>query len=234
MSESMAQVAVESTAANPTALKSTGVQAPVPPAVRRPIRRGSARLAAIVAPLAVAVVAGCASFGKPVNQEVALRVTEGGERAEANCVVSNDLGTWSVVAPVVLGVTRSEKPLEVECSTPEGLKAVRVFNSVRFGELPGGQSAYAYPDELELALARPDRLQTTGVSAPEFSMRNVTTFPVHSFATNRNRPEGASAKPRGTNPPDGSYSMTSSRQVSGSLFIAINTLSFRSPGGSAK
>ncbi len=159
MSESMAKVAV----------KSTAVKATVQPAVRRPIRRAAGRLAAFAAPLVVAAVAGCASYGKPVNQEVALRVTEGGERAEASCVVSNDLGTWTVVAPVVLGVTRSEKPLEVECSTPEGLKSVRVFNSVRFGELPGGQSAYAYPDELELALARPERLQTTGVSAPAFA-----------------------------------------------------------------
>src|SRR5690606_1179680 len=49
------------------------------------------------------------------------------------------------------------------------LKAVRIFNSIRFGELPGGQTAYAYPDELELELARPDRLQTTGVSVPAFA-----------------------------------------------------------------
>jgi hypothetical protein len=164
MSESMAKVAVKS-----TAVKSAAVNAPVQPAARRPHRRAAGRFAALAAPILVAAVAGCASYGKPVNQEVALRVTEGGERAEANCVVSNDLGTWSVVAPVVLGVTRSEKPLEVECSTPEGLKAVRVFTSIRFGELPGGQTAYAYPEELELALARPDRLQTTGVSASAFA-----------------------------------------------------------------
>ena len=159
MSESMGQVAV----------KAPAKQATVQPADCRPVRGAAARLAAIAAPLVLAAAAGCATYGKPVNQEVALRVSEGGERAEANCVVSNDAGTWTVVAPVVLGVTRSEKPLEVECSTPEGLKAVRIFNSIRFGELPGGQTAYAYPDELELELARPDRLQTTGVSVPAFA-----------------------------------------------------------------
>ena len=164
MSESMAQVAEKSTAVKSPALR-TGVQ----PAAPRPLRRAARRFAVLAPPLVVAVVAGCASYGKPVNQEVALRVTEGGERAEASCVVSNDFGTWTVVAPVVLGVTRSEKPLEVECSTPEGLKAVRVFNSIRFGELPGGQTAYAYPEELELALPRVDRLHTTGVSAPAFA-----------------------------------------------------------------
>ena len=168
MSESMGQVAV----------KAPAKQATVQPADCRSVRGAAARLAAIAAPLVLAAAAGCATYGKPVNQEVALRVSEGGERAEANCVVSNDAGTWTVVAPVVLGVTRSEKPLEVECSTPEGMKAVRIFNSVRFGELPGGQAAYAYPDELELELARPDRLQTTGVSAPAFArLDDVAVLP---------------------------------------------------------
>jgi hypothetical protein len=158
MSEPMRQVAVTMDPATTTALP-----------LRPPARRSGRSIAAIVAPLLTALAAGCASYGKPVNQEVALRVTEGGERAEANCVVSNDLGSWSVVAPVVLGVTRSEKPLEVECSTPEGLKASRIFTSVRFGELPGGQTAYAYPDVLELTLVRADRLQTTDVQALAFA-----------------------------------------------------------------
>ena len=63
-----------------------------------------AGLAALVA----LTFSACASF-KPVNQEVALRVTDGGERAEATCEVSNDRASWTVVAPVNIAVTRSDQ-----------------------------------------------------------------------------------------------------------------------------
>ena len=109
-----------------------------------------AGLAALVA----LTLSACASF-KAVNQEVALRVTDGGERAEATCDVSNDRASWNVVAPVDLAVTRSDKPLAVECRTADGAKGSAVFNAIKYGELPGGgASNYHYPATLELALER--------------------------------------------------------------------------------
>jgi len=123
-----------------------------------------AGLAALVA----LTFSACASY-KPVNQEVALRVTEGGERAEATCNVSNDRASWTVVAPVNFGVTRSDQPLTVECRTADGGQAVRVFEAIKYGELPGaGGSNYHYPGTLELALVRggsPSML----VGAPAFA-----------------------------------------------------------------
>lgn len=126
---------------------------------------GRASLAAL---LALALGA-CASYGKPVNQELALRVAENGERAEAACELSNDRGSWSVVSPVVVGVTRSEKPLKVECSTPEGSRATRVFEAVKHGNLTGIDVHYSYPQVLELTLARPTRAQTLSVDASSYA-----------------------------------------------------------------
>ena len=100
-----------------------------------------AGLAALVA----LTLSACAS-DQPANQEVALRVTDGGERAEATCDVSNDRASWTVVAPATFGVTRSDQPLTVECRTADGGKAVRVFDAIKYGELPGaGVSNYHYP-----------------------------------------------------------------------------------------
>ena len=109
-----------------------------------------AGLAALVA----LTFSACASF-KAANQEVALRVTDDGERAEATCDVSNDRASWTVVAPVTLAVTRSDQPLAVECRTADGGKAVATFSAIKYGELPGGGvSNYHYPATLELALVR--------------------------------------------------------------------------------
>ncbi|HZH06164.1 MAG TPA: hypothetical protein VEY69_05770 [Lautropia sp.] len=101
----------------------------------------------------------CAAVGSvPVNQEVSLRATEGGERVEAACEVSNDKATWTVVAPAVFSVTRSEKPLTVECRTPAGGKGYQVFEAARESELPGGGNAgHGYPRILELVLGQESR-----------------------------------------------------------------------------
>jgi hypothetical protein len=123
-----------------------------------------AGLAALVA----LTFSACASF-KTANQEVALRVTDGGERAEATCDVSNDRASWTVVAPVNLAVTRSDQPLTVECRTADGGKAVKVFEAVKYGELPGaGVSNYHYPALLELALSRGGSASML-VGAPAFA-----------------------------------------------------------------
>jgi hypothetical protein len=123
-----------------------------------------AGLAALVA----LTLSACAS-SKPANQEVALRVTDGGERAEATCDVSNDRASWTVVAPANFGVTRSDQPLTVECRTADGGKAVRVFDAVKYGELPGaGVSNYQYPGMLELTLLRGGS-QSVLAGAPAFA-----------------------------------------------------------------
>ncbi len=109
-----------------------------------------AGLAALVA----LTLSACAS-NQPANQEVALRVTDGGERAEASCDVSNDRASWTVVAPATFGVTRSDQPLTVECRTADGGKAVRMFDAIKYSEIPGaGVSNYHYPGMLELTLLR--------------------------------------------------------------------------------
>lgn len=121
-----------------------------------------------IAALVALTLSACAGY-KPVNQEVALRVTDGGERAEATCDVSNDRAHWTVVAPVIFGVTRSDQPLTVECRTADGGKAVQVFDAIKYGELPGaGVAAYQYPETLELALLR-GGAQSVLVGAPAFA-----------------------------------------------------------------
>jgi hypothetical protein len=133
----------------------------------RACKAGQATLMAMMALL----LSACAIHHKPVNQEVALRVfTEDGERVEASCDLSNDRASWSVVAPVVVGVTRSEKPLSVECNTPEGGRATRVFDSIKYGELPGGGSTgYSYPSTLELALVPLGKAQSVHVELPAYA-----------------------------------------------------------------
>ncbi len=122
---------------------------------------------------ALLALGACASMVKPVNQEVALRATEGGERVEAVCEVANDKGSWNVVSPLVMGVTRSEKPLTVQCRGPEGTRATRVFESTRGSAIPGsGPSGYRYPATLELALTRgtgPNGSWPMAVGAPAFA-----------------------------------------------------------------
>ena len=134
-------------------------------------KAGQASLMAMMALL----LGACAAY-KPVNQEVALRVTEGGERVEATCDVSNDHASWSVVSPAVFGVTRSEKPLSVECSTSEGSRASRVFNAIRYGELPGGgPTGYSYPSTLELALVPRGKAQSVQVDLPAYARIDDTS-----------------------------------------------------------
>ena len=123
--------------------------------------------------LAVALTLGaCATLSspEPVNQEVSLRTIMGGERIEATCEVSNDRASWTVVTPIILAVTRSEKPLTVQCRTVDGSEVTRVFQAVKFGDLPlGGTARYSYPPVLELELVRGGRSRSLQVGAPAFA-----------------------------------------------------------------
>jgi hypothetical protein len=126
-------------------------------------KTGHTTLMALVA----LTLSACASSYRPVNQEVTLRVSEGGERTEATCDVSNDRASWSVMAPATFGVTRSEKPLTVQCQTGDGSKATRVFDAIRYGDLPGsGIASYNYPPTLELVVVRDGEPQSVQVGAP--------------------------------------------------------------------
>lgn len=147
--------------------------------VENPMFDSMAYKAGLAALMALTLGACAFSYDKAVNQEVALRVSEGGERVEAACEVSNDQASWSVIAPLVFGVTRSQEPLTVECSTPEGSKATRVFNAIKFGDLPGsGVASYSYPPILELALVRPGKHQIVQAGAPAFaSIDDVSMLP---------------------------------------------------------
>ena len=125
--------------------------------------------ASLLALLALSLGA-CASVG-PVNQEVTLRVSEGGERVEAVCEVSNDQASWSVVSPVVFGVTRSEKPLTVECGTPDGSRAMRTFEAIKVGSMPssGAYASYSYPALLELDLLPPGQFRSARADLPAYA-----------------------------------------------------------------
>lgn len=129
--------------------------------------------------LAALTLTACASAGSmPVNQEVSLRATEGGERVEATCEVGNDKATWTVVAPAVFSVTRSEKPLTVECRTPGGGKGSEVFEAARESELPGGGNAgHGYPRILELALGQEGRQPAPVGRPPVASIDDLYLLP---------------------------------------------------------
>ncbi|MGE0797367.1 MAG: hypothetical protein AB7G13_24515 [Lautropia sp.] len=101
------------------------------------------------------LIGGCASLYAPVNQEVAIRAVQNDERVEASCEVGNELGRWSVVAPTEIGVTRSDKPLTVDCRGADGAGATRVFQATREASVPFGSAVeYAYPGKLVVPLPR--------------------------------------------------------------------------------
>ncbi len=104
--------------------------------------RLTARL--ILAPALLASAA-CASIGRPVNQEVQISPMSRGEQVEASCDVGNDRGKWSVIAPTIIGVTRSSNQLTVHCTDADGRQARQQIDAKSAGGAALGRTSYGYP-----------------------------------------------------------------------------------------
>lgn len=127
---------------------------PSRPAARGPALRFSGPALAGALALATAL-GGCATATQPSNQELALRTTMNGERHEASCDLGNDKASWNVIAPVDLLVTRSDKPLSVECHGQNGTVGTAVLPATRDGSIISSDpSGYAYPDRVEVTMTK--------------------------------------------------------------------------------
>ena len=94
---------------------------------------------------ALLVTAACASIGRPVNQEVQISPMSRGEQVEASCDIGNDRGKWSIIAPTVIGVTRSSTQLTVRCTDGDGRQASKQVDSQRTGATSLSSAGYDYP-----------------------------------------------------------------------------------------
>jgi hypothetical protein len=77
--------------------------------------KGSARAATLALALA-GFASGCATLTEPGQQQLELHtILDYREVAGIGCVLANDAGRWFVTAPGRVTVTRSARPLSVEC-----------------------------------------------------------------------------------------------------------------------
>lgn len=126
------------------------------------------------------LASGCALQSNPVNQEVALRAMSNGERVEASCELSNDHALWTVVAPVDIAVTRSTKPIAVECRAQNGASASTVFQAGKVSSgVGGGDTAWAYPERMELELKKSTRGEQVALVSSGFAAINETARVPH-------------------------------------------------------
>ena len=148
--------------------------------------------------LATLICSGCATITSSESQPVMVTALRGdGAPAEkAECKLANDKGIWSIVAPGVASVRRSDEDLLVECSKPgepDGkVKAVSrahggMFGNILFGGVVGAVidhnkgTGYEYPERIEvvmgrsLVLDRRDQVATAGsTQAPSIPATPVT------------------------------------------------------------
>ncbi len=147
------------------------------PSIRFPSSRRSTP--ALLAGL-VLIAAGCASGVNPVNQEIAVRTMSDGERIESSCELANEHASWTVVAPVDVAVTRSSKPIAIQCRAQNGASGGTVFAATKAASgVGGGDTAYAYPERMELELKRPTRGQQVGLAASGFAAIGDSTRVPH-------------------------------------------------------
>ena len=127
------------------------------------------KIRAVLCTAAVAFLGGCSTITGSETQPLNLTATstDGKPLDKADCVLSNDKGSWSAAAPAVVTVRRSSEDLSVTCKK-EGmvdglLKAVSraagsMFGNILFG---GGIGAlidhgkgtgYNYPDALPVRM----------------------------------------------------------------------------------
>lgn len=122
--------------------------------------------------LAVAALAsGCASVagGNSQKMQVTARTMDGAAVQGAECVLSNDKGTWRLTAPGDAHITRSNKAMDVRCEKPSvpagsvsvesGVRAA-MFGNILIGGVIGAVidhttgSAYEYPEIVRVVMGQ--------------------------------------------------------------------------------
>lgn len=145
-------------------------------------------------PLAVLLLAalqGCATLTEPTTQTVYVQAVEGHRPlANVGCLLANDTGRWYVNAPGRVKVTRSARPLSVDCrrdGAAAGYEAIasRPGASALWGNLVvtaglgyivdrNTGAGFSYPDTLTIVMKRP----TLAQAQPEALAENAAT-PIH-------------------------------------------------------
>lgn len=119
-----------------------------------------------------ALVGGCATMSDSPTQQLEVRtVLDYREVGGVGCILSNDAGRWYVVAPGRVTVTRSSKPLSVNCrKSGAGMASETVQARLDTGNMVGNiivtagigyyvdrhsGAGYGYPGTLTVLLETP-------------------------------------------------------------------------------
>lgn len=77
---------------------------------------------------ALALLGGCATVSEsPVQQLEVRAILDYREVGGVGCILSNDVGRWYVIAPGRVTVTRSSKPLSIDCKKSGAAVASETF-----------------------------------------------------------------------------------------------------------
>lgn len=77
---------------------------------------------------ALALLGGCATVSEsPVQQLEVRAILDYREVGGVGCILSNDVGRWYVIAPGRVTVTRSSKPLTIDCKKAGAAVAAETF-----------------------------------------------------------------------------------------------------------
>lgn len=148
----------------------------------------------------VVVVSGCASVtgGNVQKMYVQTQEKDGASVTGADCVLSNDKGSWKLTSPGDTSVVRSNKPMEVKCdkaSSPQGVATVEsatraaMFGNLIVGGVVGAVidhssgAAYEYAEIVKVvmgdvvAIAAPKAAPSAGVDASRASVARVASNP---------------------------------------------------------
>lgn len=129
------------------------------------LRTSSLALLVLSAVLTSACAAG---RNGPVNQELAIRPVQSGQRVEASCEVGNGSTQWHVVAPTRLSVTRSSNELTLHCKTVDGFT----------GHLSVAAHARSYPETLVVQIDEaPGEYERRTRQAPFASLTDIDKVP---------------------------------------------------------
>ncbi len=135
--------------------------------------------------LGASVFSGCASITTGNRQSVAVQTTADAHPVvDAECMASNDKGSWPVTSPGTVDVALSFQDLSVKCesvayeagvATFKSTTKAMAFGNVIFGGVIGAAidvssgAAFEYPSTLVVALGKP-----TGKAAPVVMVQPVS------------------------------------------------------------
>lgn len=90
---------------------------------------------AITAVAAAALLSGCATIVKDKSDTVSILTPDC--PAGTKCQVSNKKGSWEILTPHTISVPKSDDPLVVSCSTPDGREMKGELKSTEGGMIWG-------------------------------------------------------------------------------------------------